>query len=632
MSMIVGHGTRAVVSIADQQRIQDEFVQAPSTDREEKILVARSRRMSVEAGSMASARESKEREDQRNLEKDHGHQAAMTRMQDDIAAKLITTAKMFVFWDEGNNGCISRDGFSKVMAALGMDQAASMSIFSKVDIFGEGFIPYAAFLKVAFCLGLARSSARIVELCRDIDLGGSNSGFVAQDDFRLALSRLGWEVPSIVLIDEIFDSMDEQGDGNGRIKLSKLTTRLRGLAPAERAEGIKGVSSSSSTKNRYSTRGTLEEQFYQSLFGTDEQRDRAEAAHQKLDDVRKADAAAMQRRQNAVLASRQIRATKQLVDSSGVGSCRLSDGHPNGNASVPRTLMLERPDETNTPRRRRSISVDEINLNRTRQPVGESEDDTPPMAAPPRRRSISSEIMFSSSPGIASHNQISPRRRPSITGSVSSSDPPTRLQTSLSTKGPFDAEDASAPRSSRRASKEPSEPPIGEVGDDASGRPGGRRLSNARAPPLHMFDSLDEYLTPAHSEPSVSPRRHVEPTASRWLPATASNAFTHTPAKKEWETAVLIGRGSPRAEIVYTGVPNLTRRAHIPPAMVNKPPAPELYASPREPLRPEFRTRFGDPLTKRSLWDEKKEEARNRGPFDERANNHLPAQPRSRRR
>ena len=83
-----------------------------------------------------------------------------------------------------------------------------------------------------------------------------------------------------MLIDEIFNSIDEMEECTGYIKLSKLGVCVAKLSIAQRddqsmVQAVQVPPVRFSTRNRYSTRGTLEEQFKQSLSGIDRREEAA---------------------------------------------------------------------------------------------------------------------------------------------------------------------------------------------------------------------------------------------------------------------------------------------------------------------------------------------------------------------
>ena len=549
------------------------------------LVVKRSRRRSVEAGCLRSARESAQREEDRNVEKARNETKAVNRIRDGVASQIVTSAAMFVFLDEDGFGFISADGFAEVSAALGMNKDASMEIFKELDVFGNGQIQYGAYLELALRDGVARASTRIVEQCRQIDLEGSNSGYVARDDFRLAVQRLGWEMPSIHTLDDMFHSMDDMEDGTGQINLIKMAMRLRALGTLRQADGstlnmMTGRTLTprvrAPTSNRFPMRGTLEEQFHQSLNGED----RREVAAAKLEAQRLHDPEAMQRRRDAIRASRRSReSSKELSD--------IAEAEMNSDANLTleeRLSAVAEAPEAEGPAfggkfRRRSIKV---------EPVFGVDI---AMSDYRRRRSISSDIVFNQryldDSEDGDYGEVPTARRGSIRrGSV------------------MDARRGSVMGEARRGSVMDTRrvsvaPPVhllDQLKADDAAKPSmdARRGSmDARrgsiAPPVHMLDRLiAEETKPSmkliHSEHhNLSPRAMSQQPTPRFVVGEA-------------DPVSLSARGPTRA----TGVPSLPK------------------VSPRS-QQADYNLNLGDPLKKTSVWDEKCAEARDRAPFDGRS-------------
>ena len=161
------------------------------------IVVRRARRPSVDAGSLASARASMEREQERSAQKTHSAQKAMDDARESVASHLVTVGSMFTMFDEEHEGFLHRKGFIEAMAALGSDRQAASDIFDELDVYSRDKIHYGAYLECALRDGLSRVSERVVQLCRQIDQESTQSGLVGRDEFRLAVERLGWEKPPL---------------------------------------------------------------------------------------------------------------------------------------------------------------------------------------------------------------------------------------------------------------------------------------------------------------------------------------------------------------------------------------------------------------------------------------------------
>ena len=181
------------VAILDHQEDPSEA----EPEHSPSLLTTRVRRKSVEAGSLLSARKSLEREEERNYAKAQGSRKAMDFARGSVASHLVTIGSMFVLWDDGHQGYLHRNGFVQAMAALGTDKKAADEIFDELDDYGTGKIHYGAYLECALRDGLSQASARLVQLCREIDLESTKSGLVGRDEFRLAVQRLGWEMPPL---------------------------------------------------------------------------------------------------------------------------------------------------------------------------------------------------------------------------------------------------------------------------------------------------------------------------------------------------------------------------------------------------------------------------------------------------
>ena len=532
------------------------------------LVVKRSRRISVEAGSMASARASLEREEDRNAKEAHVAAAHVARMKDGVAAQIVTSAAMFVYFDEERNGYISRDGFAHVTAALGMNKDASLEIFKELeDPFGTGQIHYGAYLAMALRDGLARASARLVALCRQIDKEGSHSGHVARDDFRLGVLRLGWEMPSLHVLDDIFHSMDDQEGGTGKISLSKLGMRLRELAHVGQADGatlnmttgkVLTPRIRAPTSNRYPTRNSLEDQFLESLLG----QDRREIAAAKLEAERPPDADAMQRRRDAIRASRRSRESRDSKESLGVGQLvDIAEAGPapsvyeaghggDGGGDTPRAIARRRmngPDVT-------AASVD---------------GDTPSR----RRRTISYELAASSADG----------------------DTPSRRRRSISSDVVFDS-----PRASAVAS---------EAGDD--NEPGVLLGAMAKAPPVHMLDLLDAPGFPAKRSaraPDIpKPVTKIYTTTITHEIDISPPVMINVASSNQSTPRSIVGAPSPSA-LLARGTPRPSGGDALP------------IISPPTKLSPGFMGKqLVFPGKRADMWDEKCAEARDRAPFDGRS-------------
>jgi len=182
---------KRVVVVHPEDESEGEALHLPS------LLTTRARRKSVDAGSMLSARKSMEREEERNYTQAQGSRKAINFARDSVASHLVTIGSMFVLWDDGHEGYLHRDGFVHAMAALGSEKRAAEDIFDELDEYGTGKIHYGAYLECALRDGLSQIAPRLVQLCRQIDLESTKSGLVGRDEFRLAVQRLGWEMPPL---------------------------------------------------------------------------------------------------------------------------------------------------------------------------------------------------------------------------------------------------------------------------------------------------------------------------------------------------------------------------------------------------------------------------------------------------
>ena len=102
---------------------------------------------------------------------------------------------------------------------------ACSTLFDEFDTTGSGQLSYADFLHFFLRDALGRAAIRVTDLCRELDREGPRLGIVGKDEFRLAVRRLGWEVPSTYVLDAIFISMDPQG--RGQLTFNELCKMLR---------------------------------------------------------------------------------------------------------------------------------------------------------------------------------------------------------------------------------------------------------------------------------------------------------------------------------------------------------------------------------------------------------------------
>ena len=191
----------------------------------ESLVVKRGRRVSVIAGSMKSARESVEREKDTQRKAVQELRLSASELREKLAANLSSLGAFFVYFDEARSGQVTKHSFQSVVQAIGLPTDACAVVFDEFDTGRSGIISYADFLQFFLRDSLARAAVRVTDLCRVIDHQGARTGKVGKDEFRLAIRRLGWEMPSIYLLDAIFDSMDVEGEGT--LTFNQLTKMLR---------------------------------------------------------------------------------------------------------------------------------------------------------------------------------------------------------------------------------------------------------------------------------------------------------------------------------------------------------------------------------------------------------------------
>ena len=120
---------------------------------------------------------------------------------------------------------LSLSQFTSLVQAIGLPTKACSTLFDEFDTTGSGQLSYADFLHFFLRDALGRAAIRVTDLCREIDREGPRLGIVGKDEFRLAVRRLGWEVPSTYVLDAIFISMDPQG--RGQLTFNELCKMLR---------------------------------------------------------------------------------------------------------------------------------------------------------------------------------------------------------------------------------------------------------------------------------------------------------------------------------------------------------------------------------------------------------------------
>ena len=192
-------------------------------------VVKRGRRVSVVPGSLKSARESQEREKERELKAKIQNRKAKNELRQKLASNVLKAGAFFIFFDENHNGFMTRESFKQVVSAMGLSTDACDLLVDEMlqtpEARAKGRIPYADFLQFALRDALAKKAVELTDICKAIDKQTANAGVCTKDEFRLAVRQLGWEMPSTLLVDALFDSLDQQG--TGALTFPQLTRALR---------------------------------------------------------------------------------------------------------------------------------------------------------------------------------------------------------------------------------------------------------------------------------------------------------------------------------------------------------------------------------------------------------------------
>ena len=222
------------------------------------------RRQGDVIGSLRCAREKAEDAVEQIVSEDYYGKKSKKALRELLSSKLATTCSLFGLWDLDGSGTISRLEFREAVAALGTDATAEAcdELFDEFDSDGSGEIDYAEYVRFVLRDGLKRSAHRVMDFFRRMDRNGDNE--IDKYEFRNAIEALGWEIHDPYLLDEVFDTMD--ADGNGSLSFDEIHKQLRQGVGMHKdigsflAAGAAGRIELAAV-NRVALRGNLEEQF-----------------------------------------------------------------------------------------------------------------------------------------------------------------------------------------------------------------------------------------------------------------------------------------------------------------------------------------------------------------------------------
>ena len=168
-----------------------------------------------------------------SLEKsDHLHRTRTNALRALLSSRIAALGSLFHVWDINGDGTVSREEFRDAMGALAAGtkdfepptDGACDEIFDEFDTDHSGQLSYDEFIKYALRDGLRRSSMRVMDFFRMADRDGS--GTIDKAEFRhVIIDSMGYEMHDPYLIDELFDSIDT--DGNGVLSFDEVYKQLR---------------------------------------------------------------------------------------------------------------------------------------------------------------------------------------------------------------------------------------------------------------------------------------------------------------------------------------------------------------------------------------------------------------------
>ena len=191
-----------------------------------------------------------------------GHTWTSARLREMLSHELTRSWVFFSASDTNGNGLLDRDEFR--LAILGMrsdvPDAVCDAVFDEFDADSSGEISFDEFLRWMLRDVLRREAARAEQLFRDFDVDGTGS--IEKWEFRRGLLSMGFNVPSIEMVDALFDSLDL--DGNGSLSFNELFHEIAGVCrPRQRGDHgdhmARGAATLAPWPKRSRTRQTHEE-------------------------------------------------------------------------------------------------------------------------------------------------------------------------------------------------------------------------------------------------------------------------------------------------------------------------------------------------------------------------------------
>lgn len=245
-----------------------------SQAKQDVLVVKRSRRKSVEAGSLKSARESLERAQNRKELTEYERKKMAVRLRDTIAARTCSLSNMLDFFARQSTR-ISRSEFHQAVLALGAIAPTEIidTVFDEADSLHSGLVDKDLYLCFSLHDALSRSAALVLDFLRKKQLQMEETLTLDTGLLGEAIRVLGWEVPPFDALCGLLESIDGM-HGSGSCTLKRLTNQLAPRLALRRFHDASARALSAQAafeadargKTRYPLRrGSLDEQFEKTL-------------------------------------------------------------------------------------------------------------------------------------------------------------------------------------------------------------------------------------------------------------------------------------------------------------------------------------------------------------------------------
>jgi hypothetical protein len=217
----------------------------PCSEVQEAIVVRRSRRASVDAGSLKSARASVQRAEARKVDGAHERKTRSAELFDALPPRLRSLNSIFAFFAPHDEP-LSREEFRQALMAharghrqgRAAPEAAIDDLFDESDVLGTGSVLREHFMRWVLHEGLSRSCRFVTDFvarhlqrqrrCRGelvgVDVDEDSEDAVRSFDVDVlggAIRALGWELPPPAVLQKLLDSLDLTGGSDTLTRLSK---------------------------------------------------------------------------------------------------------------------------------------------------------------------------------------------------------------------------------------------------------------------------------------------------------------------------------------------------------------------------------------------------------------------------